>query len=215
MSFFTILSYLNKLSLLFFIIIAGFLAYQFYLLKKENKEKNEEPFLPDFNENEKVNLSNYTKLPTYLFEEKKVIKKELRNNSSLFFGILVLTLFFFVLVLGQFNQTNKKKVSFELPSPTKKLISQSNENISLTLTLTPTVNFTPTPTISPFLSPSPTEVILLTSPTVIDDQEEKIIITTEEPTKKIVELPISAGEVEKTVFFILFSLGLIIFSLAI
>ena len=54
MGAFTILSYLNKISLLAFFITAGFLFYQVYLLKKESTPKAGKPVIPDFDENIKV-----------------------------------------------------------------------------------------------------------------------------------------------------------------
>ncbi len=102
MDIFSILSYLNKISLIAFIITAGFLAYQFYLLKKDSVSGTKKtPTIPDFNENEKIDISNYTKLPDVLAVPNPVVlKKDNKRLPGVIIGVglLVLTLGVFLIL---------------------------------------------------------------------------------------------------------------------
>lgn len=72
MDIFNILGYVNKMSLLAFVVTLGVLLYQVYLLKKDAKHTDETPVIPDFNENIAAPSVNYTKLaPPPVTEEPK------------------------------------------------------------------------------------------------------------------------------------------------
>lgn len=83
MDIFSILGYINKLSLVAFVVTLGVLLYQFYLLRKDSSETSKTPVIPDFNENIATPAANYTKLAD------KVIKENPSSNSRLMILIIV------------------------------------------------------------------------------------------------------------------------------
>ena len=84
MDIFNILGYINKLSLVAFVVTLGVLLYQVYLLKKDSSQSHEEPVIPDFNENIAKPVLNYTKL------DQSIGKGEVpKNNTNLI--ILIVT----------------------------------------------------------------------------------------------------------------------------
>jgi len=92
MNLFSILSYLNKLSLLAFIVTLVALGYQLYLLKKENKVKKSDPLIPKFREEITTEIPNYTKLnPALLISNK--------NNKNKWLYLAIFFSFFLVLVI--------------------------------------------------------------------------------------------------------------------
>ncbi len=169
MDIFTVLSYLNKISLAAFVITAGFLGYQFYLLKKEsnNNSQKKDPKLPDFNENVKVDVANFTRLPASLTNsQNKTMKKETKTMTSLVLGVglLVLTLAVFIIVRSKQQPNQISQVI--LPTPTPLLAptqvinrlptpglagSLTNNTATLAAVLSPTD--TPTPTLTPTSTP--------------------------------------------------------------
>ncbi len=160
MDVFTILSYINKISFLAFFITLLFLAYQFYMLKKESSlDKKDITNLPSFNENESPQILNYTKLnlPNISQDQKKTVFIK-KNNQVILFSIL--TIFFLLFLIVIFFNFNKKE---QAPTSQKSTVSLL---ISPTLTLEPTITvenqISPTLELSPtFLPlPSPTEVLL-------------------------------------------------------
>ena len=167
---FTVLSYLNKISLIAFFITAGFLFYQVYLLKKTSPPKEEKPNIPDFNENMKIDVENYTKLPGAIANPTPIpIKKENKTVLFILAGLGGLTIILFIIIsLKSTPSTPSPQVSVQItltPSPTfkpKPILSVSptaTAQAELQPTLTPTVTPVPT-TVEPSEAPSPTEVIL-------------------------------------------------------
>lgn len=169
MDIFSVLSYLNKISLLAFVVTAGFLGYQFYLLKKESSaNKNKTPAIPDFNENEKIDVLNYTKLPGSLTPEHQTVTRK-DNRQAITFaagaGLLVLTLGVFIILKSK--QTKQVSQVVE-PTPTAKpvVLISKQPTIKPSVTITPTAVKTITVTPSTSSTPSPTEVVVaLISPT--------------------------------------------------
>ncbi|MFH0979592.1 MAG: hypothetical protein V1803_01455 [Candidatus Roizmanbacteria bacterium] len=217
MNIFSILSYLNKISLLAFIITAGFLFYQVYLLRKESSRKQGKPTIPDFNENTKIDVLNYTKLPADLTSSPVPIKKE---NKTLLIGVSALTVLtavlFFIISMRSSQKPSPDNIAVNItltPSATVKPTSKptsspaptNKTSLSPTVKPTMTVTSSPTPTTLPEITPSPTEVILaVISPT----KETSLSPTTTESTTisptTIISLP-TTGIVDR---------GLVIFAVA-
>lgn len=225
MDIFLILSYLNKISLLAFIITGGFLIYQFYLLKKEiSSNSKKTPTIPDFNENEKVEVLNYTKLPFNLNQEHLVIKKkDNKTILSLVIGLslIILTLgVFLILRLRQSSEVSQviiptptlsvKVLTKIINSPTPRLVSEMTP--TLLPTSSPTSTPTLTPTLKPLLSttPTPTEIIVaLVSPT-ITSSNENMTEETISPTK-VDNLPIT-GVIDQSLILFGAAVSLIFFA---
>lgn len=216
MNVFSILSYLNKISLLAFIITAGFLFYQVYLLRKESSPKQKKPTIPDFNENMKIDVLNYTKLPTDLTSGPVPIKK---GNKTLLIGTSALTVLtlvlFFIISIRSPQQPSPDNIAVNItltPSatvkPTSKPISSPvPTEISLSPTVEPTMTITssPTPTTLPEVTPSPTEVILaVISPTIEESLSPTTTVSTTTSPTIIASLP-TTGIVDR---------GLVIFAVA-
>jgi len=106
MDLFSILSYLNKLSLLAFIVTLFALGYQLYLLKKENKVKKADPHIPKFREEMTTEIPNYTELNPALF-----VSNKNKQNKGLYLAIF----FSFILIFAVFLLIIKK--SAQKPSP--------------------------------------------------------------------------------------------------
>lgn len=225
MDLFLIFSYLNKISLLAFIITGGFLVYQFYLLKKEvSSNLKKTPTIPDFDENEKIELQNYTKLSSNLNQESSVvIKKDNKTVLSLVIGLSLI-----VLTLGVFLMLRIKKSSqiSRIITPTPTLFTKVLTKISnsptpklvyeITPTLLPTLTSTLTPTLKPLVSitPTPTEIIIaLVSPTITLSSEKSSENMTEEtilPTK-VDNLPIT-GVIDQSLILFGGAISLIFFA---
>src|SRR3989338_6159897 len=124
MDIFSLLSYINKISLLAFFVTTLVVGYQIYVLKKE-KTKEQVPSIPDFKDKGKSKeVVNYTRLPGFL------IKK---NNGSvnyskwvfLTISLLTIMVVLFVLILIKQNGSLHKEASISptivvLPTPTIK-----------------------------------------------------------------------------------------------
>jgi len=156
MDIFSLLSYINKVSLLAFFVTTLVVGYQIYVLKKE-KTKEQTPSIPNFKDKVKANeVVNYTSLPGSLIKKDN---KQVNYSKLVFLIISLLTIMvvIFVLTLIKQNSSVRNEASVNptiivSPTPTFK------PTIILTSTVTPTVG----PTVA--LSPSPTAV-LLTFPT--------------------------------------------------
>ena len=207
MNVFSILSYINKISLFVFFITAGFLFYQVYLFRKESSSERNKPNIPDFNKNIKIDVLNYTKLPMSLTNTSVPIKKEnktlLISVSALAFLTIVL---FFIISMRSFSQPSPDNITVNITKPTNKPTSSPTpvDEINLSPTVKPTTTLTPspTPTILSKASPSPTEVILA----VISPSSEPEVTSssvTVSPTK-ITSLP-TTGIIDR---------GLVIFAVA-
>lgn len=185
MDLITVFSYLNKISLVAFILTAGFLGYQFYLLKKESKNNpKKQPPIPDFNKNENAEALNYTQLPSALANPQPVAMKKDFNILPFVAGagLLVLTLGVFIIL----NSRKEPEVATKTIQPTKPVVPSPTslpavsptlitaENISITpdaeaspevtpsTTITPTNKITATPTPDEEVSTSPTPETELT-----------------------------------------------------
>lgn len=114
MDVFGLLGYINKFSLLAFIVTLGVLVYQVYQLKKDSKSTNETPVIPDFNENASVPSLNYSPLNT------KVEAAPSKNLNLNLIILIVLTvgiiifLFFSIFMKGN-NSGNANQKEKEQP----------------------------------------------------------------------------------------------------
>lgn len=178
MDVFSLLSYINKVSLVAFFITTVVVAYQIYNLRKE-KTKEQTPIIPDFKEKNNFNVvANYTNLPSSL------TKKELKsvNYSKLvFFTISLLTIIVVIFVVSLIkknnttqNQTlndlapvNTKSKEVQTPTPKNKLRPSPIADIVPT-NITPTdvlpTNIVPTVNSQPTIQP--TEIILAINPSL-------------------------------------------------
>lgn len=227
MNIFSLLSYLNKISLVAFFITAGFLFYQLYLLKKGTKVKQGKPHIPDFSENMKVDISNFTKLPETLKNEPILEKKENKNYLFILGGLGLITIVLFIFISLRSTPEPTPQVSVQItltPTPTLRprlLLSPSpvaSEQAMLSPTLEPT-EMPATPTIEPNEAPTPTEVILAKispspeiseepTPTVEDQQETTITTTpttiTSLPTTGIIDRGLALFAVATLLIFFSF-----------
>ncbi|MBI5123261.1 hypothetical protein HZA75_05380 [Candidatus Roizmanbacteria bacterium] len=172
MDIFSLLSYINKISLLAFFVTTSVVGYQIYVLKKE-KTKEQAPTIPDFKDKVKSNeVLNYTRLSGSL------IKKDNKpaNYSKLVFliiSLLTIMVVIFVLILIKQNSSSGNEASISptivvLPTPTLKPTCTSQACLTPTQapTVGPTVALSLSPAVSSSatlivsLSPSPTEIVL-------------------------------------------------------
>lgn len=172
MDVFSLLSYINKVSLLAFFITTVVVGYQIYLIKKE-KTKEQAPKIPDFKEKTNFNVvANYTSLPNSL--TKKELKKV--NYSKLVFLIIsLLTIIVIIVVISLVNKNSPNNNQAKI-NP-QNIISPTQAVVTLTTPLPTVTPIIPTATIMPTKSPdinptivnpttSPTEIILAKSPTM-------------------------------------------------
>lgn len=141
MDVFTILSYLNKVSLIAFIITTVVVAYQIYIFKKE-KTKEQAPSIPDFKENNNFGvISNFTSLPSSL--TKKPIKS-VNYSKSIFLTISLLTVIVIIFVVSLIKKNST-------------VPNQALKNSSVKATVTPSI-VKPT-VVVPITNTAPTEVV--------------------------------------------------------
>lgn len=171
MDVFSLLSYINKVSLLAFFVTTLVVGYQIYILKRE-KSKEHTPTIPDFKEKNNFNVvANFTSLPSSL------TKKELKavNYSKPIFIIISLLTIIIVIFVVSLIKKNSSTTNQALVNPPA-VISQTPIHKSITPT-TKAVQLTPiVPTVIPtvesiaVLSPSvtvvPTEIVLAKSPSL-------------------------------------------------
>ncbi len=219
MDIFSLLSYINKVSLLAFFVTTLVVGYQVYILKKE-KTKEQAPSIPDFKEMGKSNeVVNYTRLPGFLTKKNKGSV----NYSKLVFliiSLLTIMVVIFVLILIKQNSSVRKQALIsptiavlptatpkpKAPSPTVKPIVKP----TVALLPSPTTP-TPSPTNAP-MSPSPTEIILAKTFSLTPT----INPTNTSPTQKITNskpqiLP-ETGSIEKGLLLIGVAISAIFFS---
>lgn len=112
MDIFSFLGYLNKLSLVAFVVTLAVLLYQLYLLRKEASAKKDNPVIPEFDENKTVIAPalNYTKLDT----SKLVTKKKTDNNLILLISI---TLVVMIILFGTIISKNNNNTSAKTNTP--------------------------------------------------------------------------------------------------
>ncbi|MEK7633341.1 MAG: hypothetical protein AAB437_00665 [Patescibacteria group bacterium] len=202
MDIFNLLSYINKVSLLAFVITTIIVGYQVYVLKKE-KTKEQKPFIPDFkNTGQSKTTTNYTRLPSFL------TKKDIGavNYSKLIFLIIfLLTVIVIIVVLALIRKNNSSR-NEALVTPTIYLLPSSTPTTKCTgqACLTPTV----TPTVLP---PSPTTTTLPTPTEIVLAKTTNNSPTPEITKNKLQTLP-ETGSVEKVLLLIGVAVSTILFS---
>ncbi|MFA6080893.1 MAG: hypothetical protein WC741_00615 [Patescibacteria group bacterium] len=145
MDVFTILSYLNKVSLIAFFITTAVVAYQIYNFKKE-KTKEQTPSIPDFKDNNNFAVaSNYTNLPSSLTKKQT---KSVNYSKSIFLTISLLTVIIVIFVVSLIKKNSA-------------VPDQALKNSSVKATATPSIikpTVMPTPITQKNLTPTPTKV---------------------------------------------------------
>ncbi len=96
----SLLASLNKISLVAFLITLAFIAYQFYLFKKDVSAKKSKPNVPDFNENART-PANYTKVIVGDVETASFKKP---NRLPLIIGIALMIVFGLIFFIGVINK---------------------------------------------------------------------------------------------------------------
>jgi hypothetical protein len=163
MDVFSLLSYINKVSLLAFVVTTLVVGYQVYLLKKE-KTKEQTPTIPDFKErNNSHEAANFTGLPASL-TVKEVKKVNYSKLVFLIISLLTVMVIVFVLFLIRQNSSVRKEALISptaavLPTATPKPKAPSP---TVKPIVKPTVTLSPSPTVSLSTSPaaSPSSMLL-------------------------------------------------------
>lgn len=230
MDIFSLLSYINKVSLLAFFVTIVVVGYQIYVLKKE-KTNEKAPAIPDFKEGIKSNeVVNYTSLPGSLTKRDN---KPANNYSRLIFlTIFSLTavVVIFVLILAKKNnpplntETSPPIVTNNNITPTIAVPSKTATlEANLVLSPSPTVNPSPiitermnpspteilTPTPTGIILPSPTEIILAKVPSVTPPSDANV--SEESNNSQLKTLP-ETGSIQKGLLIIGAALSTIFFS---
>jgi hypothetical protein len=227
MDIFSLLSYINKVSLLAFFVTVVVVGYQIYVLKKE-KTNEKAPAIPDFKEGIKSNeAANYTSLPGSLTKRDN---KPVNYSRLIFLTIFLLTavVVVFVLILAKKNNrplntettppiiANSITPTIAIPSPTATL------EANLALSPSPTIILPVSPTINPSLTttgrinpspteistPTPTEIILAKAPSVTPTVTTTV---SNEDSSKIQTLP-ETGSIQKGLLIIGVAISTIFFS---
>jgi hypothetical protein len=128
MNIFNLIFYVNKISLVLFFVVLGFLVYQFYLLKKEvDLKNNKQPEIPEFNEQSDIK-QNYTRLKIPYQQESREIKiTEKKQAMPIFIALMAITLliFFFTSFQNKNSETSLPKKNY-LITPTATFFSKKN-----------------------------------------------------------------------------------------
>lgn len=191
MDVFTILSYLNKVSLVAFVITTAVVAYQIYIFKKE-KTKEQTPSIPDFKENNNFAVaSNYTSLPSSL--TKKQIKS-VNYSKSIFLTISLLTVIIVIFVVSLIKKNSVVPDQALKNSSVKTTATPSivKPTVVAPTTVDPTAEVVPTEVVPTEVIPTevaPTEI--LPEPTEIILANNTGVSEEESPT----EVPVSQPEV--------------------
>lgn len=116
MDIISILSSLNKISLIAFIITSAFLSYQVYLIKQELSKKRDKPLIPDFND--KTVFKRQIEQTVFLKQKPKLFLKE---KNSIYFTFLISFLIIFLVIFALSGIANlmvqKKTVNIIQPTP--------------------------------------------------------------------------------------------------
>lgn len=186
MDVFSLLSYINKVSLLAFFITVLVVGYQIYILKKE-KSKEKAPAIPDFKERNNFNtVTNFTSLPSSL------TKKELKavNYSKLVFLIISLLTIIIVIVVVSLIRKNSStppnQALNNLPNPTTIPVPK-NTSIPVPTNVIPT-NIKPTNIVPTDVKPTdikPTDIISPTNVQPTNITPTIVAEATVEPTEII------------------------------
>ncbi|PIU37248.1 hypothetical protein CO005_03710 [Candidatus Roizmanbacteria bacterium CG_4_8_14_3_um_filter_34_9] len=165
MDVFSLLSYINKVSLMAFFVTTIFVGYQIYILKKE-KNKDKTPTIPDFREKNNLNtVTNFTNLPPYLFK-KETIAVNYSKSIFIIISLLTLIIVVFVVSLIKKNNTQPKEAS-NIIVPTNK--PRQDPNLIPTKIVEPTV-VEPTVVEPTVVEPTVVEPTAIT-PTIIEPTE--------------------------------------------
>lgn len=176
MDVFSILSYINKVSLFAFFITTLVVGYQIYILKKE-KSKEQTPLIPDFKEKNNFNeVNNFTKLPDLLLKKER---KTVNYSKVIFLIIALLTLIIIIFVVSMIKKnsstTNQTLNSPSPVTPTKVPVAVKPKNeLTTTSKPSPTTIVTPTtiaptnvvPTVKSEPTAEPTEIVLAKAPSL-------------------------------------------------
>jgi len=164
MDVFSLLSYINKVSLMAFFVTTIFVGYQIYILKKE-KNKDKTPTIPDFREKNNLNtVTNFTNLPPYLFK-KETIAVNYSKSIFIIISLLTLIIVVFVVSLIKKNNTQPKEAS-NIIVPTNK--PRQDPNLIPTKIVEPTV-VEPTVVEPTAITPTiiePTEIVIARGPSL-------------------------------------------------
>ena len=218
MDIFSLLSYINKVSLLAFFVTIVVVGYQIYILKKE-KTKEQAPTIPDFKERIKSNeVANYTNLPGSLTKKDN---KPVNYSRLIFLTIFLLTtvVIVFVLILAK---KNSRPLNTETSPPTIAnnvtptiAVARPTPTLEQTLPLSPspTVGPSPSPTsvavtsveAPPTSSPSPTEIILAKVPSLTPTTEATV-------SKETIQTLPETGSIQKGLLIIGIAISTIFFS---
>jgi hypothetical protein len=217
MDVFTILSYLNKVSLIAFVITTAVVAYQIYIFKKE-KTKEHAPSIPDFKENNNFGVvSNFTSLPSSL--TKKQIKS-VNYSKSIFLTISLLTVIIVIFVVSLIkrnsvvpdqalkNSSVKATVTPAIIKPTVEATPASEKSLVPTVVPTEVVptEVAPTEVVPTEILAEPTEIVLANNPGASEEESP-----TEAPVNPPQVLP-ETGSVGKVLLIIGVAFSTIFFS---
>ena len=217
MDVFTILSYLNKVSLIAFIITTVVVAYQIYIFKKE-KTKEHAPTIPDFKENNNFGVvSNFTSLPSSL--TKKQIKS-VNYSKSIFLTISLLTVIIVIFVVSLIkrnsvvpdqalkNASVKATTTPAIVKPTVLPTLAGQKNLTPTVEPTEVVptEVAPTEVVPTEILAEPTEIVLANNPDTLEEES-----LTEAPVSQPQVLP-ETGSVGKALLIIGVAVSTIFFS---
>ena len=142
MNLFTILTYLNKLSLVAFFITAVVLIYQVVIIRRNHKKKNSTPIVPNFNENMIIPVKNFTSI-----NEEKIIHKTNPMPKTILYPIIAITLICLIIVVYLINKKNQT------------VNMSNNVNVSNLITPTSIIERNVTPSINiPTSTPVPIQI---------------------------------------------------------
>lgn len=201
MDVFSLLSYINRVSLLAFFVTTLVVGYQIYILKKE-KSKEHAPSIPDFKEKIDLNMVvNYTSLPATL--TKKEIKA-VNYSKLIFFVISLLTIIVVIFVVSLIKKNNipqkealNNQAPTEEPTPMKVIPTEI-----IPTDITPTI-------VAQTAEPSidPTEIVIAsdTSSAQVNNPTEVVV------NNKLQVLP-ETGNLGKELFIIGVAISTIFFS---
>lgn len=220
MDIFSLLSYVNKVSLLAFFVTTLIVAYQIYILKKE-KTKEQAPSIPDFKEMNRSNEAvNYTRLPDFLIKKNN---KSISYSKLVFLIISLLTIMvvIFVFIVIKQNGSSRNQVLVNPPAvisqtPIRKSVSPTLKVILSPSPVPPPTDtpMTPSPTVSssPMLTPSPTEIVLAQTPSLTPANGSNNTSPTQAVTNNQIQTLPETGSIEKALLIIGVAILAIFFS---
>lgn len=220
MNIITLLSSINKLILLAFLVILGFLIYEIISLFKENKPKS------------KVNVPKFKENMGSVTQAVPMVDPDVNRSSAskktyfLIFALSFVLVFFGLYTLLGFSksQNNTTKVNEPItqnnvtksptskPSPTQATAEVASVTPELfpsqEITLGATLEISPTEEPTQTVFPSPTEIVLNNvSPT------ENIETTTPSPTQRVIASLPETGYIRNTILLLGISGTIILLSL--